>query len=98
MTYFLLSLFNLIVFILLHNCIAFTMIAPCLYCQSNPFKVIKHEDFLREEALLLPDDFSPSLDGKHLYQVSQKMFMAFLRKKSSKNPWMHNLFHWGFVS
>ena len=45
------------------------MIAPCPYCQSNPCEVTKHGDPLREEALLLPDDVSPSSACKHLHQV-----------------------------
>ena len=64
----------------LYDCVASTIIALCPHSQSNPCEVTKHADPLRDEALLLPDDVSPSLACKHLYHVYTKMFMAFLGK------------------
>ena len=44
---------------------------PCPNYQSNPCEVTKHEDPFGEEALLLPDDVSPSLACK-LHGILEK--------------------------
>ena len=67
-------------FLFLHDCVALTMIAIRPHQQSNSCETTKHEDPLREEALLFLDDVSPSLACKHVYHVYTKMCMAFLGK------------------
>ena len=57
-----------------------TMIATCSHC--HPCEVTKHEDPLTEEALLLPDDVSPSLARKHLYHVYTKNILGVLGKNN----------------
>ena len=43
---------------------------------------MKHGDAFREEALILPDDISPSLAHKHLYQVYTKNVHGILGKNN----------------
>ena len=69
----------------LHDCIGSTMIAMCPHCQSNSCDVNKHEDPLREEALLLSDDVSPSLACKHLCHEDMKNVHGILGKNSQKS-------------
>ena len=62
------------------------MIALCLYCQSNPCEVTKHEDPLGEGALLLLDDVSPCSACKHPYKVYTKNVHEILGKIVVQNP------------
>lgn len=63
-----------------HDCIAFPMFTMCPHCQSKPCKVTKHENLLREETFLLPEDVLPSLGHKHLYHVYTKSIHGILGK------------------
>ena len=82
---------NYLMFSFLHGCFSSTMIAPCPYCQSNACEVTKHGDALREEESTLPDDVSPSLALKHLYQVYMKNVHGILGK-NKKSLYIRALF------